>query len=65
MNIKKALLHALTEKQVRLFETRTQGDRKTDRHYAQLISTIDDLKRKKKNDTSRRKTRRTRHSKTS
>lgn len=58
MNIKKALLHALTEKQVRLFESRTQGDRKTDRHYAQLIATIDDLTRKKTHDTTRRKNRR-------
>ena len=62
MNIKKALLHALTEKQVRLFELRTQGDRKTDRHYAQLISTIDDLKRTKKHDTSRSKKRCQTHS---
>ena len=58
MNIKKALQHALEEKQVRLFEQKKRGDRKTDRHYVQLVSTIDDLTRTKKHDTSRRKNRR-------
>lgn len=58
MNMKKALLNTLSEKQVRLFEQKTRGDRKTDRHYVQVISTIDDLKRKKTYDTTRRKDRR-------
>lgn len=58
MNIKKALQHALEEKQVSLFEKKQRGDRKTDRHYVQVISTIDDLTRQKKHDTSRRKNRR-------
>ena len=55
MNLKKALQHALEEKQVSLFERKRKGDRKTDRHYVQVISTIDDLKRTKTNDTTRRK----------
>ena len=59
MNLKKALLHALEDKQVRLFEQKQRGDRKTDRHYVQVISTIDDLTRKKTHDTNRRKKRRT------
>lgn len=58
MNLKKALLNMLTEKQVRLFEQKRKGDRKTDRHYAQIVSAIDDLKRKKTNDKNRRKKRR-------
>ena len=55
MNLKKALQHALEEKQVRLFEQKRKGDRKTDRHYVQVTSTIDDLTRKQKHDTSRSK----------
>ena len=55
MGLKKALLNTLEEKQVRLFETKKRGDRKTDRHYVQVVSTIDDLKRTKKHDTSRSK----------
>ena len=62
MNIKKALLSMLAEKQVSLFERKKRGDRKADRHYVQVISTIDDLTRKKTNDTSRRKKRRPKHS---
>jgi len=62
MNIKKALQHALEEKQVSLFERKRKGDRKTDRHYVQVVSTIDDLKRTKTNDTTRRKNRRQTHS---
>lgn len=58
MNIKKALLDTLTEKQVRLFEQKQRGDRKTDRHYVQVVSTIDDLRRKQTHDTTRRKQRR-------
>ena len=58
MNIKKALQHALEEKQVDLFEKKQRGDRKTNRHYVQVVSTIDDLKRQKTNDTSRIKKRR-------
>lgn len=58
MNLKKALLHALEDKQVRLFEQKKRGDRKTDRHYAQVISAMDDLTRKKPNDTKRNKKRR-------
>ena len=61
MNLKKALIHALEDKQVTLFEQKRKGDRKTDRHYAQLISTIDDLQRKKTHDTSRSKKRRQQH----
>lgn len=59
MNLKKALLNMLEDKQVSLFEKKQRGDRKTDRHYAQVISTIDDLTRKKTYDTNRRKKRRT------
>ena len=62
MNIKKALKHALEEKQVSLFEKKKRGDRKTDRHYVQVVSTIDDLTRTKKHDTTRRKNRRQTHS---
>ena len=58
MNLIKALLHALEEKQIALFEKKRKGDRKTDRHYVQVISTIDDLTRKKPHDTNRRKKRR-------
>lgn len=58
MNLKKALLHALEDKQISLFEKKRQGDRKTDRHYVQVVSTIDDLTRKKPHDTNRRKKRR-------
>lgn len=58
MNIKKALLYALTDKQVTLFEKKKPGDRNTDRHYVQVTSTIDDLTRTKKHDTTRRKNRR-------
>ena len=58
MNIKKALLSMLAEKQVSLFERKKRGDRKADRHYVQVISTIDDLTRKKPHDTNRRKKRR-------
>ena len=61
MNLKKALKHALEEKQVSLFERKRKGDRKTDRHYVQVISAMDDLKRQKKHDTSRRKKRRQQH----
>ena len=57
MNLKKALLHALEGKQVTLFERKRKGDRKTDRHYVQVVSTIDDLQRPKKHDTTRRKNR--------
>ena len=55
MNLKKALLSALEEKQLTLFEKKKRGDRNTDRHYAQVISAMDDLQRQKKHDTSRRK----------
>ena len=61
MNIKKALLSMLAEKQVSLFERKKRGDRKTDRHYVQVISTLDDLTRSKKHDTSRSKKRRQTH----
>lgn len=61
MNLKKALQHALKEKQVSLFERKRKGDRKTDRHYVQVISTIDELTRPKKHDTNRRKKRRQQH----
>ena len=63
MNLKKALLSTLEEKQVRLFEQKQRGDRKTDRHYVQVVSTIDDLTRQKQHDTSQRKTRRQRNQK--
>ena len=62
MNIKKALQHALEEKQVSLFERKRKGDRKTDRHYVQVTSTIDELQRTKTHDTTRRKNRRQTHS---
>lgn len=58
MNLKQAVLNTLEEKQIRLFEQKQRGDRKTDRHYVQVVSTIDDLKRTKKHDTRRRKNRR-------
>ena len=58
MGLKTALLNALEEKQVRLFEQKQRGDRKTDRHYVQVVSTIDELKRKTTHDTTRRKNRR-------
>ena len=58
MNLTKALLNMLEDKQVTLFEKKHKGDRKTDRHYVQVISTIDDLTRKKPHDTNRRKKRR-------
>ena len=61
MNLIKALLHALEEKQIALFEKKRKGDRATDRHYAQLLSTMDDLTRKKPHDTNRRKKRRQTH----
>ena len=61
MNIKNALKHALVEKQVSLFEQKRKGDRKTDRHYVQVVSTIDELTRQKKHDTSRSKKRRATH----
>ena len=61
MNLKKALLNTLEDKQVSLFEKKTRGDRKTDRHYVQVISTIDDLTRQKKHDTTRSKKRRQQH----
>ena len=56
--IKHLLAQHLETTQVRLFERKQRGDRKTDRHYVQVISTIDDLKRKKTNDTARSKKRR-------
>lgn len=62
MNLKKALKHALEEKQVSLFEKKKQGDRNTDRHYVQVVNTIDDLTRKQTHDTTRRKNRRQTHS---
>lgn len=55
MNLIKALLHALEEKQIALFEKKRKGDRATDRHYAQLLSTMDDLTRQKTHETSRSK----------
>ena len=61
MNLKQALLNMLTDKQVSLFEKKKRGDRKTDRHYAQLLSAIDELTRTKKHDTSRSKKRRKTH----
>ena len=61
MNLKKALLNTLEDKQVSLFEKKQRGDRKTDRHYVQVISTIDDLARQKKHATSRSKKRRQQH----
>lgn len=57
LNLKKALKRALEEKQVSLFEKKQRGDRNTDRHYVQVISTIDDLTRKQTHDTTRRKKR--------
>ena len=62
VSVKKALKHALEEKQVSLFERKRKGDRKTDRHYVQVVSTIDELTRPKKHDTSRRKKSRQTHS---
>ena len=62
MNLKKALLNTLEDKQVSLFEKKTRGDRKTDRHYVQVISTIDDLTRQKTHDSTRRKKRTKTHS---
>ena len=62
MNLKKALQHALEEKQISLFERKRKGDRKTDRHYVQVVSTIDELTRKKAHDTKRSKKRRQTHS---
>lgn len=62
MGLKRAVVNALEEKQVTLFEKKKRGDRKTDRHYVQVVSTIDDLKRKKTNDTTRRKKSRQTHS---
>lgn len=62
MNLKHALLQALEDKQVTLFEKKRKGDRQTDRHYAQVISAMDDLKRQKTNDTNRRKKSRQTHS---
>lgn len=61
MNLKKALLRLLEDKQVTLFEKKRKGDRRTDRHYAQVISAMDDLKRQKKHDTNRSKKRRQPH----
>lgn len=61
MNLKKALLNMLADKQISLFEKKQRGDRKTDRHYVQVISTIDDLQRAKKHDTARSKKRRQTH----
>lgn len=61
MNLKKALLHALEDKQVTLFEQKRKGDRKTDRHYTQVISAMDDLKRAKTHDTARSTKRRQQH----
>lgn len=58
MGLKKALVNALEEKQVSLFEKKKRGDRKTDRHYVQVVSTIDDLQRPKKHDTTRSEKRR-------
>ena len=55
------LKHALQEKQVELFEKKRKGDRKTDRQYVQVVSTIDELTRKKAHDTSRRKKSRQTH----
>ena len=61
MNLKKALKNALEEKQVSLFERKKRGDRKADRHYVQIVSTLDELTRQKKHDTSRSKKRRQTH----
>ena len=61
MNLKKALLNTLEYKQVSLFEQKRKGDRKTDRHYAQLLSAMDDLKRQKTHDANRRQKRRQQH----
>lgn len=61
MGLKRALVNALEEKQVTLFEKKKKGDRKTDRHYVQIVSTLDELTRTKKHDTSRRKKRRQQH----
>lgn len=61
MRLKRALLNALEEKQLTLFEKKKRGDRKTDRHYVQIVSTLDDLTRTKKHDSSRSKKRRTTH----
>ena len=58
MGLKRALVNALEEKQVTLFEKKKKGDRKTDRHYVQVTSTIDELTRTKKHDTNRSKKRR-------
>lgn len=62
MGLKRALLNTLEEKQVSLFERKRKGDRKTDRHYVQVTSTIDELTRKKAHDTKRSKKRRQTHS---
>ena len=61
MGLKRALVNALEERQVTLFEKKKKGDRKTDRHYVQIVSTLDELTRTKKHDTSRRKKRRQQH----
>ena len=61
MGLKRALVNALEEKQVTLFEKKKKGDRKTDRHYVQVVSTLDELTRKQTHDTSRRKKRRQQH----
>ena len=58
MGLKRALVNALEEKQVSLFERKRKGDRKTDRYYVQVVSTLDDLTRPKKHDTARSKKRR-------
>ena len=61
MGLKRALVNALEERQVTLFEKKKKGDRKTDRHYVQVVSTLDELTRKQTHDTSRRKKRRQQH----
>ena len=61
MGLKRALVNALEEKQVRLFEQKRKGDRITDRHYAQIVSAIDELTRQKKHDANRNKKRRQTH----
>lgn len=62
MGLKRAVVNALEEKQITLFEKKKKGDRKTDRHYVQIVSTIDELTRKQTHDTSRRKKSRQTHS---
>jgi hypothetical protein len=42
-HIKREVTKALDEKLLRLFERKKRGDRKTDRHYVQVLQTRDEL----------------------